>query len=194
MRKGDGAVLVNTFFEERSEQLFSLAERVDRAFRAAGLEYRVVGGLAAYLYVEEAEPDAGRLTRDIDIVVRREDLEKIAAAAGSAGLEYRHAAGVDMLVQAGEPSARRAVHMAFSGEKVRAQYPEAVPMLGEPKTLRGLRLLPLADLVRMKLTSFQLKDQAHVQDLDEAGLITREEEAALSPILRDRLAEVRAHY
>lgn len=194
MREGEGTVFVNTFFEERLEQLFSLADRVDRAFRAAGLDYRVVGGLAAYLYVEEAEPDAGRLTRDIDIVVRREDLQKIAAAGESAGLEHRHVAGVDMLVQAGEPSARRAIHMVFTGEKVLPQYPEAVPDLGQPRTLRGLQLLPLADLVRMKLTSFRLKDQTHVQDLDEAGLITPEIEAALSPILRDRLAEVRTHY
>lgn len=107
------------------------------------------------LYVEETEPDAGRLTRDVDIVVRRADLEKIAAAVGTVGLEYRHAAGADMLVQKGEPSARR---------------------------------------VRMKLTSFRLKDQTHGQHLDEAGLITPELEAALSPILRDRLAEVRTHY
>jgi hypothetical protein len=187
-------VFVNTFFEERLEQLFSLADRVDRAFRAAGLDYRVVGGLAAYLYVEEAEPDAGRLTRDIDIVVRREDLRKIASAVKSAGLEYRQVDGVDMLVQTGEASARRAVHMVFTGEKALPQYREPVPELGEPRTLRGLRLLPLADLVRMMLTSFRLEDQTHVQDLDEAGLITREIEAALSPILSDRLAEVRTHY
>lgn len=187
-------MFVNTFFEERLEQLFNLADRVDRAFRAAGLDYRVVGGLAAYLYVEEAEPDAGRLTRDIDIVVRRKDLEKIAAAAASAGLEYRHVAGVDMLAQTGEPSARRAVHMIFTGEKVRPQYPEAVPEFGEARTLRGLRLLPLVDLIRMKLTSFRLKDQTHLQDLDEAGLITPEVEAALSPVLHERLTEVRTHY
>jgi hypothetical protein len=30
-----------------------------------------------------------------------------------------------MLVQKGEPSARRAVHMVFTGEKVRPEYPEA---------------------------------------------------------------------
>lgn len=193
MREG-AAVFVNTFFEKRLGQLFSLADRVDRAFRTAGLDYRVVGGLAAYLYIEEAEPEAGRLTRDIDIVVRRGDLDKITAAAATVGLEYRHVAGVDMLVQKGEPSARRAVHMVFTGEKIRPQYPESVPDLAESTTLRGLRLLPLAGLVRMKLTSFRLKDQTHIQDLDEAGLITTEVEAALSPILRDRLAEVRTHY
>jgi hypothetical protein len=88
------AVFVNTFFEKRVERIFDLAERVEEAFSSAGLEYRIVGGLATYLYVEELEPDAGRLTRDIDIAVRREDLRKIAEAVEPFGLHYRHVAGV----------------------------------------------------------------------------------------------------
>jgi len=60
--------------------------------------------------LEEADPDAGRLTKDIDITVRRDDLERIAKAVEPFGLVHRHVAGVDMLVQVGEPSARRAVH------------------------------------------------------------------------------------
>src|SRR5208283_4834945 len=103
----------------------------------SGIEYRVVGGLAAYLYVEEAEADAGRLTKDIDIMVRREDLPGIAEAVEAFGLEYRHAAGVDMLVQKGQPSARRAVHMIFEGEKVRPDYSEPVPKLSEGRTIQG---------------------------------------------------------
>lgn len=183
---------VNTFFEVRVEQLFDLAGLVERIFAAAGLEYRVVGGLAAYLYVEEREPDAGRLTKDIDIVVRREDLDKIAIAAAPFGLQHRHAAGLDMLVQVDQPSARRAVHLVFTGEKVRAEYPEPVPELGPYRQIRGVRVIVLADLVRMKLTSFRAKDEAHLKDLDEAGMITPEMEAGLSPILAGRLAQLRA--
>jgi len=48
------------------------------------------------------------------------------------------------------------------------------------------------DLVRMKVTSFRAKDEAHVKDLDDAGLITSEVEAGLSPELTERLAQVRA--
>ena len=185
-------VFVNTFFEKRVNQLFDLAKRIEQAFSSAGIEYRVVGGLAAYLYVEEVEPDAGRLTKDIDIIVRREDLERIAKAVEPFGLQLRHVAGVDMLVQTGEPSARRAVHLVFAGEKVREEYAEPAPVLGPARRLRGVPLIPLADLVLMKLTSFRARDEAHVKDLDEAGLITAEMEAGLSPILRERLAQVRA--
>lgn len=186
------AVFVNTFFEERLENLFALADKVAQAFAAAGLPYRVVGGLATYLYVEEKEPDAGRLTRDIDIVVRREDLDAIARAVEPFGLQYRHVAGVDMLVQKDEPSARRAVHIVFSGEKIRADYPEPTPNLSGSRNVRGIELLPLVDLLRMKLNSFRLKDQTHLQDLDQAGLITPEIESQLSQVHRERLARVRA--
>jgi hypothetical protein len=44
----------------------------------------------------------------------------------------------------------------------------------------------------MKLTSFRLKDQVHIQDLDAVGLITPEIEETLSPSLLARLADVRA--
>lgn len=186
-------VFVNAFFEKRVKQLFELAELVEKAFSSAGLDYRVVGGLAAYLYVEEAAPDAGRLTKDIDIVVRREDLEKIAKAVEPFGLQYRHAAGVDMLVQKGQPSARRAVHMVFTGEKVRQEYLEPAPEMGTGRTIQGVRLVPLADLIRMKLTSFRLKDKMHVKDLDDVGVITPEIEAGLSPIFLERLEQIRAH-
>ncbi len=161
---------------------------MEAAFAAAGLEYRVVGGLATYLYVEEAVPDAGRLTRDIDIAVRREDLPKIAQAMPSFGLEYRYVAGLDRLVRVTEPSARRGVHMIFAGEKGLPLFPEFAPA----RTIRGIRLIPLADLVRMKLTSFRAKDETHINDLDEAGLITPEIEAGLSPPLLARLKQARA--
>jgi hypothetical protein len=186
-------IFVNTFFETRVEQLLELAGRVEKAFSSAGLEYRVVGGLAAYLYIEEKEPDAGRLTKDIDILVRREDLAKIAQAVEPLGLQYRHAAGVDMLVQTSAPAARRAVHLIFAGEKVRQEYPEAAPEVAACRTIRQIRIVPLADLVRMKLVSFRLRDQTHLKDLDEAGFITRDIENGFSEVLRERLAQVRAH-
>jgi hypothetical protein len=97
-----------------------------------------------------------------------------------------------MLVPAAGPSARRAVRLVFAGEKVRPDYPEAVPDLRSGRTLQGVRLVPLADLVRMKLTSFRAKDEAYLKDLDQAGLITPEIEDILSGVLRQRLNQARA--
>ncbi len=98
-----------------------------------------------------------------------------------------------MLVDASAPSARTAVHLIFVNEKVRPDYLEPVPGFGTAvRTEQGLLLAPVADLVRMKLTSFRRKDQMHIEDLDSVGLITPEVEATLSEPLRARLAEVRA--
>jgi hypothetical protein len=175
------------------EQLFEVANRLAAVFAEAGIEYRLVGGMAVYLHVQERDPLAARLTRDIDVAIDRVDLERIADAARSHGFEYRHAAGVDMLVDARQPGARSAVHFVFVREKVRDDYLEAIPDFSEPARSRdGLLVAPVADLVRMKLTSFRLKDQVHVQDLDAVGLITQAVESLLPPELRERLAVVRA--
>ena len=124
--------------------------------------------------------------------MRRGDLEKIAKAADPFGLQHRHVAGVDMLVQTGKPSAGRAIRLVFAAEKVRPEYPEPRPELETYRKIEGLRLIHLADLIRMKLNSFRANDEAHLKDLDEAGLITPEIEAGLSPVLAERLAGVRA--
>ena len=80
----------------------------------------------------------------------------------------------------------------FSGEKVRPEYPEPTPVISDGRTLQGVRVTSLEDLVRMKLSSFRLKDQMHLKDMDEAGLLTPVMEGRLGPIHRERLRQVRA--
>jgi hypothetical protein len=184
--------VTNTLFEVKANQLFDVAQRLAAAFDRAGIPYRVVGGFATYLIMDSVAPLEARLTRDIDVAVNRQDLERIAEAVGPFGFAYRHVAGVDMLVDAEASSARTAGRLIFVGEKVRREYVETVPDFSDAVEIKGLLLAPVADLVRMKLTSFRLKDKVNIQDMDRAGLITPDIEAKLSPVLRERLAEVRA--
>ena len=98
-----------------------------------------------------------------------------------------------MFLDAANPKARSGVHLLFIGEKVRPADLEPIPGFSEPtRTAEGILLAPVADLVRMKLTSFRLKDQVHIQDLDAVALIATEIEQALPAPLRVRLTEVRA--
>lgn len=175
------------------EQLLDTVRRLTQALTRAGIEYRVIGGVAVFLHVYERDPGAARSTRDVDVAVDRAQLDAIVEAVQPFGLEFRHTAGVDMLVDARNPRARSAVHLIFVGEKVRPEYVEPVPDFSPPvRTAEGVLLAPAADLVRMKLTSYRLKDRVHIQDLDAVGLITAEVEAQLPSVLRARLAEVRA--
>jgi hypothetical protein len=99
-----------------------------------------------------------------------------------------------MLIYGSTESAKNAVHLIFSGEKVRPnQATPNPPLLPEKKVIHGREVLvvPLADLVRMKLSSYRDKDRVHIRSMDAAGLITREVEKGLPDELRFRLQHVR---
>ena len=185
------SVLVNTIFEEALDQILDVARRFSTALERAGIPCRVIGGLAVFLHVNDRDPLAARLTRDVDVAVSRAMLDRIKAAVEPVGFRFRHAAGIDMFLYGEGAKARSGVHVIFVGEKVRPEYVEPVPGSDAVKS-HGILIAPVADLVRMKLTSFRLKDKVHIQDLDSVGLITKEIEAQLSEPLRARLAEVRA--
>jgi hypothetical protein len=184
-------VLVNTIFEEALDQILDVARRFSAALGQARIPFRVIGGLAVFLQVDRVDPLAARLTRDVDVAIARSDLNAIRAAVEPHGFKSRHAAGVDMFLDADKTRARSAVHVVFVDEKVRPEYLEPVPA-SDPVPIKGILIAPVADLVRMKLTSFRLKDKVHIQDLDSVGLITPEIESGLSEPLRQRLQEVRA--
>lgn len=180
-------------YDSHLDQLAEGAERVCRALTAAGISYRVVGGLAVLFYVQSRDPLAARLTKDVDLAVDRTDLNRIVEAVRGIGLVYRHVAGVDMLVDAAQPKARSAIHLLFVGERVRLTDLEPVPGFSQPIVgEHGILLVALADLLRMKLISFRLRDKTHVIDMDSVGLITPEIEASLTDVLRERLRQVRA--
>ena len=181
-----------TYYDRHVEQLFETLKRFTTALAKAGIEYRIVGGVAVYLHVNERDPMAARMTPDIDVAVDRGDLDRICRAVEPSGFRHRRDAGVDMLLDATHPTARSAVHLLFVREKVRPDYLTSVPDFSptEP-TGEGFLAAPVADLVTMKLTSFRLKDQVHIQDMDSVGLITAEMEEQLSDALRKRLAQVR---
>jgi len=175
------------------EQLFEVLKRFTTALSQAGIEYRLIGGMATFLHVNARSPIAARLTNDIDAAIRRPDLEAVIRAVEPFGFTYRHAAGVDMLVDSTNPRARSSVHLIFVGERVHASDLEPVPEFSPAaKSVEGALIAPVADLVRMKLTSFRLKEKVHIQDLDGVGLITPEIEADLPVALRERLKQVRA--
>lgn len=185
-------MLTATAYDHHLEQLFDRLRQLHVILTTARIPYRMVGGMAVFLHVAECDPLRARLTPQLDAAIDRRDLPAVIEAARRAGWEYRHAAGIDMLTGPPENRARSAVHLIFLDEKVRPEYAEPVPASAPEKTREGIAIAPVADLVRMNLTSFRLKDRVHIQDLDAVGLITAEVEAQLSAALRERLREVRA--
>lgn len=104
-------------FDKHVEELHALARRASSALASAGIRHRIVGGLAVFIHVENRDPIAARLTRDVDMAGPRSELARIAEAARTVEFELRHVAGVDLLVDRANPSARKAVHLVFFDEK-----------------------------------------------------------------------------
>lgn len=179
-------------YDTHVEQLFDRIQQLHALLTTAGIPYRIVGGMAVFIHVFERDPLRARLTSDVDAAIDRPNLSSVFEAARKAGWVFQHTAGIDMLLDATQPRARSAVHLLFLNEKVRPEYAEPVPASPPEKTHEGILVASVADLVRMKLTSYRLKDRVHIQDLDAVELISPEIEAQLPTLLRDRLAEIRA--
>src|SRR5262249_44956018 len=105
-----------------------------------------------------------------------------------------HAAGLDMLLWGASTSAKNAVHLIFTGEKVSPnQVTPNPPLRPEQKSIHGcvVFLSPVADLVTMKLSAFRDKDRVHIRSMDAAGLISPDVERALPQELQSRLQHIR---
>ncbi len=173
-------------------------ERIIAVLREAGTPFEVVGGVAVNVHVLEARRSRSFVTRDIDLLVDRRDLDKIISAAGAAGYLARKILGGFMLIREGQDP-EEAVHLLFTGEKPRSTHPlPNPPIRAEEKFLPQFGItIPVAslkDLVQMKLNSFRPKDEAHLETLDKCGLITEEIEEGLPPLLRERLRSARERY
>jgi len=164
--------------------------RAATALEQAKVPYAVVGGNAVAAWVSRVDESAVRNTQDVDILLRRGDLEIAKGALAAAGFVYRHAKGVDMFLDGPEAKARDAVHVVFSGEKVRPEYLLPVPDVTDAEQTPDFRLLNLEPLVRMKLTSFRRKDQVHVLDLAAVGLVDESWVMRVPPELKERLQEL----
>ena len=164
--------------------------RATAALEAAGVPYAVVGGNAVAAWIEQIDEAAVRATQDVDLAIRRTDLEAAKAALGAAGFIYRHVAGVDLFLDGPNATPRDAVHLVFSGEKVREHYVAPVPDVSETESFQVYRVLSLESLVRMKLTSFRDKDRTHLRDMIDVGLIDKAWISKFPPQLAERLQEL----
>jgi hypothetical protein len=153
------------------EDVRERACRAARALKQAGIPHVVVGGNAVAAWVARVDREAVRNTKDVDLLVPRQDLARIIAELETVGFIHQNVAGVDLFLDGPQGSVRSAIHVLFAGEKVRPDYLLPAPEIGESEAGPDFPVPTLDALVRMKLTSFRLRDQVHLLDLLEVGLI-----------------------
>ena len=167
-------VLQPISWERMIRAVEKVRERLNRAVQVlaeAGLDYAVIGGNAIAAWVSRVDESAIRNTQDVDILIRRSDLDAAKAALESAGFIYRHSSGIDMFLDGPGSKARDAVHIIFANEKVRSEYDEAAPDVTDSEPDKSFRVISLPAIVKMKLTSYRDKDRTHLRDLIDVGLV-----------------------
>jgi len=166
--------------------------RASLALETAKVPYAVAGGNAVAAWVATVDATAVRNTQDVDILLRRSDFERAATALEAAGFLRRHVAGIDAFLDGADAKLRDAVHIVFAGEKVKPEYESAAPEVTDSVRPGDGRfaVVSLESLVRMKLTSFRRKDQVHLQDMLEVGLIGASWTQRLAAPLAARLQEL----
>jgi hypothetical protein len=157
---------------------------------AAGIPYAIVDGNAVALWVSRVDESAVRNTRDVDVLIRREDFDAARAALESAGFVYRHSDGIDAFLDGPTAELRDGVHVVFARETVRPGEPLDNPDVSESEDAGPFRVISLEALVRIKLTAFRDKDRTHLRDLIDVGLVDDEWPARLPEVLADRLRQL----
>ena len=167
--------------------------RAVRALESAGVPYAIVGGNAVAAHVSRRDEAAVRTTRDVDILLRRSDLERARRALEDAGFVYRYVTGLgmpggfDAFLDGPQASIRDALHIVLAGEKIRPDNLLASPDVAESEAGDQFSLVTLPALVQMKLVSFRDKDRTHLRDLIELGLVDATWSARLPDSLAARL-------
>jgi hypothetical protein len=175
------------------EKVRERLQRAASALERAGIPYAVAGGNAVAAWVSRVDEAAVRNTRDVDLLLRRSDLPAAREALAGVGFVYRHVAGVDMFLDGPSAKPRDAVHLVFSGEKVRPEYLLPAPDVSESELTAAIRILSLESLVRMKLTSFRDRDRTHLRDLLDVGLLNASWCVRFPPELAERLRDLIEH-
>src|SRR5687768_16749133 len=164
--------------------------RATAALERAGVPYAVIGGNAVAEWVGRVDEDAVRNTRDVDILLRRSDLEAAKAALAPAGFVYVRTFEVDMFLDGPDGRPTQAVHLIFAGETVREKDLAKTPDVTETDDSGAFRVVSVESLVCMKLTSYRDKDKTHLRDLIGVGLIDHTWPARLPPELAARLQQI----
>ena len=175
-------------------------ERLGRAtgvLTSAGIDYAVIGGNAVALWVSRINDSVVRNTRDVDLLVRRSDMPAIVPLMERAGFVHRTVAilggkgRIEMFLDGPGAKAREGVHLIFAGEKITADSIEPSPAVDEiDPGCEDFRLIGLAALVTMKLTSYRDKDRVHLRDMIEIGLLDETWLPRVPRSLRQRLREL----
>jgi hypothetical protein len=161
--------------------------RATAALEAGGVPYAVVGGNAVAAWISRVDESLVRNRRDVDILLRRADLEAAQEALAKAGFIYRHVKSLDVFLNGPDAKVGDALHIIFANENVTKDQLVPNPDVTDSIAAESYRVVSLEALVTIKLTAYHDKDRTHLRDMLDAGLIDASWVARLPVKLAERL-------
>src|SRR5262245_60770152 len=156
-RTMDSTVTMSWEILDRMERAVAkVRERLLRATAAlnqAGVPNAVVGGHAVASWVATIDEGAVRNTRDIDLLVRREDLPAIAAALEPVGFIQGEVLDVPKFLDGPNAKPSESIQLLFSGEKTRPDHVIPAPDLTTVDDPAGFRVIIIESLLTIELLS-----------------------------------------
>ena len=180
-------------FERMFEAVEKVKERLDRscaALESANIPYAIIDGHAVAAWIATVDDGAVRNTRDVDLLLREEDLDRAEVAMTNAGFVRGKVMNVIMFIDGPDGKPSQGVHILLAGQKVKQNYATATPTVDQIQKIDDKRVVELSELVQMKLNSYRRKDQTHLLDMIAVGLIDESWPAKFAPELGQRLQEL----
>jgi hypothetical protein len=167
--------------------------RATEALASAGVPYGVIGANAVAHWVAKLDEGAVRNTPNVDILIRREDLDRAAVALQSVRFVTSSSDGAAALfLDPPKLSVRQAVRLWCCGDVLAAGC-EPLPDVDRTLPTWPFRVASQPALVQMKLSAFRTIDRVHLQDMARVGLIDATWENGLPEELAERLRQILAN-
>ena len=182
-----------SIFERMFDAVEKVKERLERscgALENANIPYAIIGGHAVAAWVATVDDGAVRNTRDVDLLLREEDLDRATEALTAVGFVRGKVMNVHMFLDGADGKPSQGVYILFAGQKVKESYVSASPTVDQSKAIENKRVVELEQLVQMKLNSYRDKDKTHLRDMIGVGLVDVSWPAKFPAELGQRLQEL----
>ena len=180
-------------FDRMFNAMEKVRERLERscgALEKAKVPYAIVGGNAVAVWVATIDDGAVRNTRDVDLLMNFEDLDRATEALSSVGFIRDQVMNVTVFLDGPDGKPSQGIHILLAGRKVKESYASPTPRVDQSQVIENKRVVELIQLVEMKLNSYRRKDQTHLLDMIGVGLIDASWPEKFEPSLGQRLQEL----
>jgi hypothetical protein len=150
----------------------------------------VIGGNAVAIRVASKDEGAVRNTKDVDILLNRDELDLAAKAMSAAGFDMTEVNGVTIFLERDDPVPSRGVIVVFANERIKPSDPYPAPAVSAGiRSPEDVDAIGLRERLLLKLMAFRRVDQVHIADILRVGLIDEALVNQTPSDLRPRLDE-----